>query len=128
MGHHVGWLITLIGVVGCAEMSQPLPQPVEVKGRVILPNGTPVMRGSVAFFPANDGAGAETFTTLTSQGTYVLRVHPGQYRVAIEPEWVRAATPAGSTVIPRLYWTTAKSTLTAEIPRRDAEGVDFQLK
>lgn len=93
-----------------------------------MTNGSPVTKGTVAFFAVDPAKGAETFGLIDAQGAYSARVFPGKYRIAIEPEWVRAATPPRSSAIPKKYWTAENSELEVVISSSGSDALDFQLK
>jgi len=124
-------LIALFALVllacGCGGPPNVLPNPIEVHGHILMSNGATVTRGSVAFFPMEEAKGSESFAMLNSDGTYAARVIPGKYRVAIEPEWVRAATRPGSTQIPKRFWDPSSSKLEIEVSAANAENVNFSL-
>src|SRR5262245_53919246 len=120
-------LAPILFVCGCGGMPNPLSTPIEIRGHVAMPNGAALTRGSVAFFPIEEAKGSETFGMLNSDGTYSARIIPGKYRVAIEPEWVRAATRPGSTQIPKRFWDPNSSKLEIEVTAANAENVSFSL-
>src|SRR5262245_28173876 len=120
-------LAPILLICGCGGIPNALPNPIEVRGRISMPNGAAVTRGSVAFFPVEEAKGSESFGMLNSDGTYTARVIPGKYRVAIEPEWVRAATRPGSTPIPKRFWDPNSSKLEIEVTAANAENVSFSL-
>jgi hypothetical protein len=85
--------LSLMAVVGCggSETSLPSATTYEVKGQVLLPDGTPLPGGRILFVPQGDSAlvaqgavaqdGSFTLTTLKPGDGAV----PGTYRVRIEP-------------------------------------------
>jgi len=122
-------LIALM-IVGCGPKRIPskIGEPAPVSGSVTLPNGQPLPRGSVAFFPVEEGKGQESFAMLDGSGSFTTTVAPGAYKVAIEPEWVRTAGNPGQSPIPAQYRSAATTTLEFEIPTGGKDGLAIALK
>ncbi|MCE9534097.1 MAG: carboxypeptidase-like regulatory domain-containing protein [Planctomycetes bacterium] len=122
------WL-PLVHLTGCSRGKVPsvLGEPGPVAGTVTLPDGKPLEKGSVAFFPLEPGQGQESFGMVDSNGNFATKVAPGKYRVSIEPEWVREASKPGESPIPEKYRNPDSSQLEFEIPKGGLNSLAIRL-
>lgn len=121
----IGFTVIGVTLAGCDGVQSPLPRPVEVKGRVTVRNAA-LSKGCVAFYPAHGNDGIENFVAVQPTGEFALRLVPGEYKVAIEPDWIRTATKPGSTSIPKKFWDANGSGLTVTV-KAGTEDVLLQL-
>jgi hypothetical protein len=122
-------LAVVLVVAGCdgGPAPSPLGAPVTVKGKVTL-NGAPLTKGTVAFFPVEPGKGDESFGVLGPGGEFTTTVFPGKYRVAVEPDYVRAGTPPKTSNIPAKYQKPGGSGLEIDVPTGGRTDANFDIR
>jgi hypothetical protein len=111
-------------ITGCG--SNYLPNPVKIKGKVYLPDGNPVALGTITFEPFDVMTGTDVSTEIT-EGNFDLSIHPGKYRIAIEPAGRRAGKKITSSAIPRQYWDSGKSKLELEVKSGSNPDLEYKL-
>ena len=85
----------LIALVGCGESGKPVKSELDVTGKVVLANGAFLDRGIVAFDPILASGAAREETARIVDGSFTIRMMPGKYRVAIDPDELRGPRRAG---------------------------------
>jgi hypothetical protein len=92
----LSFLLCLSGCCGCSESGLNKPDGIEVSGRVLLPNRSPLTEGMLLFRPENGIFGATA--QIRSDGTFTLqdsgdsKIAPGEYQVFVR--LTESSTPA----------------------------------
>ncbi len=90
LGHWIIAIVLCIGLVGCGGTSGPPSKPdgVEVSGKILLANGSPLTGGTLILRPVEGAYGATaqiqpngTFTLMETSGQ--KSVVPGKYQVFV---------------------------------------------
>lgn len=88
MNTHYFWPLLLFLLLGCSEPRPNIPNGVEVSGKVLLPNGSPVTGGTLILRPEQGIHGASA--VLGADGSFRLQnqagtqaIVPGKYRVYV---------------------------------------------
>lgn len=131
-------LVTLALMSGCGDTSSTLPSVTTypVKGKVLLPDGSPLTEGTVTFVPVKEG-GRQAVGKLHSDGTFSLTTQSpddgaaeGEYRVAIDSD-LASGTPDSKgkkpALLPPKYRDEASSNLKATVKAGATDVPTFQL-
>ncbi len=74
-----------------------------VKGKVLLANGSPVVKGNIVFTAEAGVVMDDTFAAITN-GDFEMKVAPGKYQISVEPAYKRAQGKPETSPIPQKYW------------------------
>ena len=120
-------VILLAPLAGCGPTSSD-PQ---VTGQVTVA-GTPLDSATLMFFPTS---GRSSAVALESDGTYRLRLPPGEYRVTVQqgatiPEGYEEGDPLPppAVEVPQKYSRRSTTTLVATVAPDQTEPIDFTLE
>jgi hypothetical protein len=121
-------VVVATSTVGCGgDRSDTVP----VEGTVTY-RGEPLANAALTFFPES---GRPTTVPADSGGAYSAELPPGDYAVIVNlsaklpPGWREGdPLPPPKVVLPTIYTTRAKSTLTAHVDTTPTGPVDFELK
>jgi hypothetical protein len=144
MNRKLWWSILALPAVllcGCSMAggdAAPTPATVTVKGKVVLPDGSPATGAAVVFEPIENGT--EAFAILGRDGSFSMKtfgggtegVVPGKYKVAVTPnhghtDLTKAAAAEGRRSIPKKYWESGTSELTVEV-KGSVSDLTFRMK
>jgi hypothetical protein len=130
-------LALFVALAGCGPTPPPVQTLHPVRGKVLLPDGSPARGAVVIFEPA--GRGTTATGELDATGNFTMfstgareGVMAGDYKVLVTPNAVvQKMKPAdlevGKRSIPKKYWSDEKTDLTASVEERSNEFT-FKLK
>jgi hypothetical protein len=140
LGRWAGWaaLSVLAAVVGCGDNATKKFTVFPVKGKVLLPDGSPLTSGRVVFVSKSSG---EIVTgPIASDGTFSLTsgasgdgAPPGEYLVRIEPDETKlkavpkGAPPGAALPFPGKYTDEGTSGLTATVKAEPNDLPPFKM-
>ena len=115
----------MVTLVGCGGYGGAPPNQVSLKGKVLLPDGKAVPKGTILFEPEDIKIGQEVFSQIQN-GNFELNIVPGKYRVAIEPPSKRQPGSKEGSPIPRMYQEPKTSKIETEV--LNGTNPDFEVK
>ncbi len=74
-----------------------------VKGKVLLANGSPVVKGNIVFKAEPGMVMDDTFAAITN-GDFEMKVAPGKYQISVEPAYKRNQGKPEVSPIPQKFW------------------------
>ncbi|MAT71629.1 MAG: hypothetical protein CMJ58_19155 [Planctomycetaceae bacterium] len=120
-------LVLAACLAGCSETEPG----VAVRGAVSV-RGEPLPAGSLTFFPSS---GPPTVARVSEQGTYEVRLEPGDYRVTVAvkvelpPDYQRdAPLPPPKVSLPQQYSSRANTPLSATVSADQSTPIDFEVQ
>ncbi len=115
----------LILTTGCSNRRVALPSTVPVKGKIFLPNGSPVPGGRIHFKPKTVGKIQEGIGEIEKDGSFSVTsfekddgLMPGEeYTVFVEPVSYKAGPKVDIRGIPQKYHQASTSDLKVEVTK-----------
>ena len=124
--------VGLLAQTGCGEKSTS-PVPLKTVTGTVTFNGSPLPQGTITFMPV---AGSTSATGEIKDGKYTLSTFKpgdgapaGDYKVAVQA-WkaIPEMGQEGDPLIPKKYFGSNQSTLTAKVTDQSPQTLDFTLQ